>query len=119
MLEAHRKFGPLVLRFVLFMERGRSGATRLAGQARRYWLTHFQPDYVQAQLARREGECRRCGKCCTLVFDCPFLKEGGCAIYGRAGDCLRPKSCKIFPIDRRDLKDVRLCGGSCGFGFKS
>lgn len=80
------------------------------GVLRRFWLVHFRPDYVQRQLQKRQGECRRCGNCCLLVCRCPFLKgENQCTIYG-----WRSRQCREFPIDERDLKDVP----SCGFRFE-
>jgi len=81
------------------------------GKVRRFWLTSFRPRYVKEQLARREGACKNCGRCCELTFRCLFLtKERMCSIYG----LVRPSNCTAFPIDERDLKDV---DGQCGFSF--
>ena len=60
------------------------------------------------------GECNRCGACCEILYKCPFLKKepdgtGTCGIYED-----RPNACRYFPIDRRDLQEVR---GSCSFYF--
>ena len=85
-----------------------------AGKFRRLWLVHFQKDYVQRQLVAREGACRQCGACCNLLFTCPMLTRlGKCHIYGLC----RPQVCKAFPIDHRDIEEVKLCGGRCGHRF--
>ena len=70
--------------------------------------------YSTGSLALRQGECNRCGACCEILFKCPFLKKHGdgtttCGIYED-----RPSQCRLFPIDRRDLEEVR---GSCSFYF--
>ena len=86
------------------------------GKFRRLWLVHFRKKYVQHQLFIREGDCRQCGTCCNLLFTCPVLmKQGYCLIYG----VCRPQSCKVFPIDQRDIQEVEVCGGTCGYRFSS
>ena len=47
-------------------------------------------------------------------FKCPFLKKHGdgttsCGIYED-----RPSQCRLFPLDRRDVQEVR---GTCSFYF--
>ena len=84
------------------------------GKLRRFWLVHFRKQYVQRQLLVRKGECHQCGTCCSLLFTCPMLtKQGRCLIYGT----WRPQACKVFPIDQRDIDEVKLCGGQCGYRF--
>lgn len=85
--------------------------SRLAGKVRRLYLMLFRPEYVRQQRALRFGQCKGCGDCCRLVYRCVFLRRGNrCLIYGGP----RPGSCRAFPIDWRDLADVR---GACGFRF--
>jgi hypothetical protein len=87
----------------------------MAGKARRFFLVHFNKSHIQRQLLQREGDCRQCGACCNLLFTCPTLtKNGRCLIYG----VCRPGACKVFPIDQRDIDEVRMCGGKCGYGFR-
>ena len=88
----------------------------LWGKLRRYWLCKFHRDYVKRQIALRTGECRQCGTCCDLGFRCPFLKsDDKCRVYYSR---LRPKSCIAFPIDERDIQDVKLAAGcECGYSF--
>jgi hypothetical protein len=84
------------------------------GKARRFWLVHFQKAYVLEQRAAREGACRQCGTCCNLLFTCPRLtKRSNCMAYGTC----RPEVCKRFPIDHRDIQEIEICGGKCGFHF--
>ena len=81
----------------------------LVGKVRRFGLTIFQPKETERLLAKRDGDCDRCGLCCRIVFRCPWLKDHGdgsssCTIYDR-----RPTQCAKFPIDPRDLRDVSRC----------
>ena len=85
------------------------------GKFRRFWLVHFRRQYVQNQLLTRRGDCRQCGTCCNLLFTCPMLtKQGRCFVYGSC----RPESCKVFPIDQRDIDEVSFCGSCCGYYFE-
>ncbi len=85
-----------------------------SGKLRRLGLVHFRREYVQRQLSARTGDCRQCGTCCNLLYTCPMLtKQGRCFVYGSC----RPQACKVFPIDQRDIDEVNLCGGHCGYCF--
>ena len=78
---------------------------KLWGMVRRFYLTHFRPAYVEKQKERRQGECARCGTCCKIVFDCPYLEEDNeCTVYEE-----RALQCRAFPIDERDLEEVPEC----------
>jgi hypothetical protein len=84
------------------------------GKLRRLGLVHFGKKYVQKQILVRGGDCRQCGVCCNLLFTCPMLtKNRRCLVYGAC----RPRSCKVFPIDQRDIDEVSVCGGHCGYFF--
>jgi hypothetical protein len=84
------------------------------GKLRRFALVHCKKKYIQQQLIARRGTCRQCGTCCNLLFTCPMLtKQGHCLVYGTC----RPQACKVFPIDQRDIDEVKLCNGQCGFHF--
>lgn len=83
----------------------------LKGQTRRICYNYLRKRYVTEQLEKREGNCRQCGKCCSLVFRCPFLtREGKCIIYHKG----RPRHCTTFPLDTNDLRDIE---GECGYSF--
>lgn len=85
------------------------------GKLRRLLLVHFHMRYVQSQLLLRKGECNQCGCCCRLIFPCALLtRDGLCRVYGGR----RWLVCKVFPIDDRDLDDVRLAGGRCGYHWE-
>lgn len=85
-----------------------------AAKFRRFWLVHCRKKYVRDQLESRSGACRQCGTCCNLLLTCPMLTvPGRCLVYGRC----RPQVCKVFPIDQRDIDEVDLCGGRCGYRF--
>lgn len=84
------------------------------GKTRRFCLVHFRKEYVRTQLLARGGGCRQCGTCCNMLFTCPMLtNEGRCIAYG----VCRPSSCRVFPIDQRDIDEVTQCGGRCGYSF--
>ena len=84
---------------------------KLNSKLRRFVLCTFNRRYVEKKQNSRYGDCFQCGKCCTLLYKCPFLEgpEGNtrCIIYHKG----RPKQCQAFPIDSKDLHDVEfLCG---------
>ncbi len=87
----------------------------LVGKLRRIYLVYFRKAYVKRQLALRKGECHQCARCCSFVFGCPMLnQEGLCRIYNK----FRLAMCKSFPIDQRDIDEVALFGGTCGYRFE-
>ena len=68
-----------------------------------YTLVYLKPNYVRKSLALRKGNCEGCGGvCCYRTRPCPFFdKEGVCKLYDSKKI---PKFCKIFPIDKNDIK---------------
>ncbi|MFN2530222.1 MAG: YkgJ family cysteine cluster protein [Pyrinomonadaceae bacterium] len=89
-------------------------ARQAQGKIRRFVNTTFRKHEMVAALALRRGDCNRCGACCELVFKCPFLKKNSdgttlCGIYEN-----RPNSCRLFPIEQRDITEVR---GTCSYYF--
>jgi len=91
----------------------------LGGTLRRFYLTVFRPGYVRANLAKRQGACRRCGACCKLVWQClHFYHDDGvpaCRLY----KLYRPQNCSKFPIDHRDIADRNLVPPHepCGYSW--
>ena len=96
------------------VENARFRARQAQGKVRRFVSANFRKDEVIASLALRRGECNRCGACCEILFKCPFLKkhDDGTTTCGIYED--RPNQCRLFPIEKRDLQEVR---GSCSFYF--
>ncbi|MGA9993909.1 MAG: YkgJ family cysteine cluster protein [Pyrinomonadaceae bacterium] len=96
------------------VEDARLRARQVQGKLRRFVSANFRKDEVIASLALRQGDCNRCGACCELLFKCPFLKkhEDGTSTCGIYED--RPNQCRLFPITKRDLEEVR---GTCSFYF--
>ena len=84
-------------------------------KSRRGYFAMFHRDYVRQNIAvSRDGDCHRCGACCKLLYNCPFLGHDSqnlpyCRIYGD----LRPGACKNYPFDRVDSEIEQ-----CGFKFK-
>ncbi|HEV2704986.1 MAG TPA: YkgJ family cysteine cluster protein [Pyrinomonadaceae bacterium] len=96
------------------VEEGKFRAKQAQGKLRRFVNIRFRRKEVVAKLSLRRGECNRCGACCEILFKCPFLKKHGdgsttCGIYED-----RPDQCRLFPIERRDLEEVRV---QCSFYF--
>jgi hypothetical protein len=90
------------------------------GKLRRFALTTVQEEYIARMRELRQGACKRCGLCCKLFFECPFLQNladgsSRCRIHGR-----KPDNCACFPIDERDLRDRDSLGAPapCGFSFR-
>ena len=96
------------------VEDARFRARQAHGKLRRFVSANFRKEEVIAQLALRRGDCNRCGACCEILFKCPFLKkhDDGTTTCGIYED--RPNQCRLFPIDKRDLQEVR---GSCSSYF--
>ena len=89
-------------------------AKQAHGKIRRFVRIRFKREEVVEALSLRRGDCNRCGACCEILFKCPFLKKHGdgtttCGIYED-----RPTQCRLFPLDRRDIQEVR---GTCSFYF--
>jgi hypothetical protein len=89
-------------------------AQQVVGKLRRYFRVRVYTTKNEELLSLRQGECTRCGACCKILFQCPFLveeptNEAGiaytCSIYGK-----HFKNCRIFPIVPKDLLDVEDCG---------
>ena len=84
-------------------------------KVRRFYYGSFRKDYVERSVSEtRDGDCHRCGACCELLFQCPFLGRDGqnlpyCRIYGD----LRPANCHSYPFD---TVDAEIEG--CGYTFK-
>ena len=96
------------------VEDARLRARQAQGKIRRFVNTNFRKNDMIAALSLRRGDCNRCGACCELLFKCPFLKKNSdgstlCGIYDN-----RPNSCRLFPIEARDIREVR---GSCSYYF--
>jgi hypothetical protein len=96
------------------VEDARFRARQAQGKLRRFVSANFRKQEVIDALALRRGECNRCGACCEILFKCPFLKkhDDGTSTCGIYED--RPNQCRLFPIERRDLDEVR---GQCSFYF--
>lgn len=96
------------------VEDARLRARQAQGKLRRFVSANFRKEEVIEALSLRRGECNRCGACCELLFKCPFLKkqDDGTSLCGIYED--RPNQCRLFPITRRDLEEVR---GVCSFYF--
>ncbi len=87
---------------------------QLRGKTRRFVRASLLREDPQPLLARRHGECRRCGACCKIAFRCVFLKtdqEGNsrCRIYG-----LRFTQCRLFPLRAEDQVGLER---QCGYSF--
>src|ERR1700752_3323684 len=87
-------------------------ARQAQGKLRRFVITNFRKEETISPLSLRLGERNRCGAWCEIVFKCPFMKKNAdgpsfCGIYEN-----RPNQCRLFPIEPRDLKEVR---GTCSY----
>jgi hypothetical protein len=89
---------------------------------RRMLLANMLPDNLVARYkAYQRGECNRCGLCCRIQFQCPFLIDEGpyntrCGIYTTPH---APKACLKFPVDPKDLALLqREIGQACTFYYE-
>lgn len=92
------------------------------GALRRTLLANFLPDNILDRYkAYQRGECNRCGLCCKIQFQCPFLIDEGpyntrCGIYTTPH---APQACVKFPLDPLDLRLLqREVGNACTFYYE-
>ena len=88
---------------------------QLRGKVRRFAQAKRGQD-TEALLAKRRGECNRCGACCKILFKCPFLgtdSEGQytCRIYDK-----RFAQCRLYPLHTVDLAELE---GQCSYTFET
>ena len=96
------------------MERTLFRARQVAGKVRRFFRANIYTARNDELLAKRRGECTRCGACCKILVRCPFLiEEPGpsykCAIYGEHFN-----QCRIYPLVPQDLQEIEE---PCGYTF--
>jgi hypothetical protein len=90
-------------------------AVQLRGKLRRFVQAKVLKQDNDALLAKRQGDCNRCGACCQILFRCPFLgtdAEGQytCRIYEK-----RFAQCRLFPLHPEDLREL---GDQCSYTFE-
>src|SRR3990172_3596797 len=87
--------------------------TQAARKIRRFVKSTFRYRQALEGIELRRGECNRCGRCCKILFRCPFLREEdgsfSCRIYGH-----HFAACKLFPLQPADLAEL---GGECTYTF--
>jgi uncharacterized protein len=88
---------------------------QVRGKLRRFVQAKFVKPNTDELLAKRKGDCNRCGACCKILFRCPFLAtdaEGQytCRIYDN-----RFAQCRLFPLHAQDLKEL---GDQCSYTFE-
>jgi Fe-S-cluster containining protein len=79
------------------------------GKVRRFIQSTFRPKRTAEMMSHRSGECNRCGACCKILFQCPFLftdddGQYSCRIYEK-----RFTQCRLYPIQAKDLREVPEC----------
>jgi Fe-S-cluster containining protein len=89
-------------------------AVQARGKVRRFIQAKFLGQDTAALLAKRQGDCNRCGACCKILFQCPFLgtdAEGHytCRIYDT-----RFEQCRLFPLRAADLLELEE---QCSYTF--
>jgi Fe-S-cluster containining protein len=85
------------------------------GKLRRFVQAKFLKQNTDALLAKRKGDCNRCGACCKILFKCPFLGTDAdgqytCKIYDQ-----RFAQCRLFPLHAKDLREL---GDECSYTFE-
>jgi uncharacterized protein len=79
------------------------------GKIRRFIQSSILREDTAPLLAKRQGECNRCGACCKILFQCPFLGtdtdgQYTCKIYDK-----RFAQCRLYPLRVEDLREVAEC----------
>jgi Fe-S-cluster containining protein len=86
------------------------------GKLRRFIQAKFMRQDTEKLLSQRKGDCNRCGACCKILFQCPFLgtdAEGQytCKIYDK-----RFAQCRLYPLHAQDLAEL---GEQCSYTFEA
>lgn len=83
-------------------------------------VVRLRKRYIEEQEKKRQGQCNRCGACCKLLFNCPYLEEKADGSFNCKIHQKRPFNCRVFPIDQSDIKDrdSKHPTQPCGFYFK-
>jgi hypothetical protein len=89
---------------------------QVKGKARRFVQSSLLRRDSAPFLAKRHGDCNRCGACCKILFRCPFLGVDAdgqytCRIYDK-----RFAQCRLFPLRAEDLLELE---GQCGYSFEA
>ena len=89
---------------------------QLRGKTRRFVQASLLRQDPAPLLAKRRGDCNRCGACCKILFRCPFLREDAegqytCRIYDK-----RFAQCRLYPLHTADLSELE---GQCSYTFES
>ena len=89
---------------------------QLRGKTRRFVQSTLLRQDTEPLLAKRRGDCNRCGACCKILFQCPFLRTDAdgqytCRIYG-----IRSAQCRLFPLHARDLRELTE---PCSYTFEA
>jgi Fe-S-cluster containining protein len=89
---------------------------QLRGKTRRFVQSSLLRQDPAPLLAKRQGDCNRCGACCKILFRCPFLAtdaEGQytCRIYEK-----RFAQCRLYPVHPGDLREIEK---DCSYTFEA
>jgi uncharacterized protein len=87
---------------------------QVSGKIRRFVQANLLKQDNEALLARRKGECNRCGACCKILFRCPFLGTDAAGQYVCRIYDYRFAQCRLFPLHARDLLEL---GEQCSYTF--
>ena len=91
------------------------------GKVRRWYYHTLRPGYIARNHRRRRGECSRCGICCFMGCLCHHYREDAEDNAMCDRHTIRPRNCRIYPIDERDLadRDILAPDTPCGYSFLS
>jgi Fe-S-cluster containining protein len=89
---------------------------QLKGKTRRFVQSTLLRQDAEPLLAKRRGDCNRCGACCKILFRCPFLGTDSdgqytCRIYDK-----RFAQCRLYPLHAADLRELE---GQCSYTFEA
>ena len=89
---------------------------QLRGKLRRFVKASVLRQDTSALVAKRRGERDRCGACCKILFNCPFL---GCDAEGQYTCRIHYKrfaQCRLYPLHAADLRELE---GQCSYTFEA
>jgi len=92
----------------------------LSCQLRRNFYMTFRKKYIEQNLKKRKGGCKKCG-CCGYAHNhrigrflivCRYWdqKTGLCTVWEEKGFDALPYICKVYPFDEKDTCKYIDCG---------
>src|SRR5262249_52036060 len=90
-------------------------ALQARGKVRRFIQANVLREDTDALLAKRKGDCNRCGACCKILFQCPSPAPDDEGQHPCRLSARRSPQCRLSPLPAADLRER---GEQCSYTFE-